>query len=540
MRSAIARHALVQASDGAIIIASEQTGVREPWIFDFRALMLQPKWLDRFADLFWERYADKLPFQVGGMETAGIPLVAAIVMKSVARKTPVNGFFIRKSAKRQGLMKTVEGTLTEEPVILVDDLINSSQTITKQVDVLHEHGKRVTDVFVLLAFRAHDAYASLQDKGVSLSSLFTLEDFGKPLIATHAPEVPKASFDVVWRYTKTEPSRHLVVQKSAPLVHGDLVYVGGDDGVFRAIDTQTGAVVWDFRIAQHSVGKGILSSPALYEDTVYFGAYDGNFYALDSRTGKKRWVYSEADWIGSSPCIAPDLGLVFIGLEFGLLRKRGGVAALDCKSGAVRWRAAHSGFTHGSPLYIQEESLVVIGNNDGMLYAYDARSGEVRWSFAARGDIKTRASYDAKRRMIVFGSLDGTLYALSARDGTPVFAREVGPIYSIPLIVDDTIYLGSLDKRVYALDASDGKNRWTYETGGRIFASPVIAEDSLWIGSNDGRLYEINTVSGKLRTFFQATERIVNAIGYDPVTKRFFVPTQTNELYCLKRHASES
>lgn len=535
LHRAIASQALVRASEGAVIIASEQTGARQPWIFDFRAVMLQPKWLDSFAELFWERYEHRLPFQVGGMETAGIPLVTAIVMKGAARGTPVNGFFIRKSAKRQGLMKTVEGTLTDEKIILLDDLINSGQTVTKQVDLLREHGKTVSDVFVLLAFRAKDAYTSLREKGASLTSLFTLKDFDMPLLAAHAPEVPRPSFEIVWRYAEAEPSRHLVVQKSAPLFDGALLYAGYDDGVFRAHDAKTGAVVWEFSTERHPAGKGILSSPALHDDTVYFGAYDGNCYALDAHTGKKKWVNRDADWIGSSPCVAPSLNLVFIGLEFGLFHKRGGIAALDCESGAVRWRAAHTAFTHGSPLYIEEESLVVIGSNDGVLYAYDAATGDLRWTFGTRSDIKTRASYDPKRRSVVFGSLDGTVYALAARDGTPLFAREAGPLYSIPLIVEDTVYICSLDKCVYALDASTGDTRWIYETGGRIFASPVMAEGSLWTGSNDGRLYEIDPASGALRNFFQMTERIVNAIAYDVSSKHFFVPTQTNELYCLKR-----
>lgn len=534
-RKAIQSVALVQAKHGAVIVASEATGARDPWLFDFRALMLQPKWLNHYAELFWERYASHYPFQVGGVETAGIALVAAIVMKGVERGTPVNGFYIRKSRKRQGLMKTIEGTLNDHPVILVDDLVNSGQTMNKQADVLSRAEKKVTDVFVILSFRADDAYAFFKEKNVSLAHLFTLADFGLPMAGSKAAEIPDDSFEEIWRYQAPSPSYHLVVQKSAPVLDEERVYFGCDDGTFRALNKETGVLAWEYVTGRHPVGKGILSSPALYGNAIYFGAYDGSVYALDAKTGKKIWSYEDADWVGSSPAIAADLGLLFIGLEFGLFKRRGGIVALTL-SGERLWSASHTGLTHGSPLYIREESLVVIGSNDGILYAYDAKKGDVRWRFTSRGPIKTRAAYDPLRRTIVFGSMDGTLYALSAADGTALFARELGAsIYSIPLVVGDIGYIASLDKHLYAVDLRTGKDVWTFETGGRIFASPIIADESLWIGSNDGRLYELDPASGKLRGFFQTTERIVNAIAYDEKHERFFVPTVANELYCIKR-----
>ncbi len=540
LREAISSTVFVQAEKGAVIIGSEPTGERNPWIFDFRALLLQSKWLDRYAEIFWERYASNPPFQVGGIETAGIALVAAIVMKGEERGTPVNGFYIRKSRKRQGLVKYIEGTLNDLPIVLVDDLMNSGQSIDKGIDILSQEGKKVTGVFVILAFRTDDAYVHLKEKGASLTHLFTLTDFGMPLLRSKAPEIPDDSFDVMWRYAAPNPSYHLVVQKSAPVLDDERVFLGCDDGTFRALNQKTGEIDWEFSVGHHPRGKGILSSPTLHEGVVYFGAYDGVVYALDAKTGKKIWSYDDADWIGSSPDVASDLGLLFIGLEFGLWRKRGGIAALDLKTGVPRWTAYHTDLTHGSPLYIPEESFVVIGSNDGALYAYDAKTGSLRWKYPSRGDIKTRPAYDTKRRIVIFGSMDGTLYVLSARDGSPLYARETGAgIYSTPLVHGDTVYVASLDKCIYAINSVNWKDRWVYETKGRIFASPLITGDSLWIGSNDGRLYELNPDTGTLKHFFQATERIVNAACYNASTKRFFVPTVANELYCIERNSGD-
>ena len=540
LRSAIAKTALVREKDGAIIIGNENTGNRESWLFDFRALMLQPKWIDRYAEVFWEHYEDQLPFQVGGMETAGIPLVTAIIMKGVERGTPVNGFFIRKSRKRQGLLKAVEGTLTDEKIILVDDLINSGQTLNRQIDVLRDLDKTVSDIFVMLAFRTDEAYAHFGEHGVRVRHLFTLKDFGIPLLRPRGPEIQQETFDVVWHYKGPAPSFHVVTHKSGPTLDGGRVYVGHDDGTMRALDSETGSVVWEFTVRGFPGGKAILSTPRVHDGVVYFGAYDGNVYALQATTGEKIWEYGDADWIGSSPDISIQDGLLFIGLEFGLFKRSGGIAALDLKTGIPKWTAYHTNMTHASPLYIQQESMVVIGSNEGVLYAYDAPSGQLRWRYATGGDIKMSAAYAPRQRAVLFGSMDGKMYAVSAQDGTPLYAKEADAgIYSTPLVYNNAAYFASLDKKLYAVELGTWKERFVFTTNGRIFSSPVVAENSVWIGSNDGRLCEVDPETGVLKSFFQASERVLSKLAYDAAKKRFYIITVANQVYCLARKTTQ-
>lgn len=537
-RDAIQKHVLIREADGAHIVGNEQTGARDEWIFDFRALLLQAKWLDRYAELFWERYAHKLPFQVAGVETAGIPLVAAIVMKSVERGTPINGFYLRKSRKRVGLMKYIEGTPTNEPIVFVDDLVNSGQSIRKQVDILAREYKTVTDAFVILSLREDSAYAHFAERNISLARLFTLADFNlKPLPAS-VPETNHDAFETLWHFEAPHPSMHLVVQKSTPVLDEKYIYYGSDSGEFRALDQKSGALVWTFSVGKHPEGKGILSSPALHDGKVFFGAYDGGVYALECATGSLVWRNDDADWVGSSPAVAAELGVLFIGLEFGSWKRRGGIAAIDLYSGKTIWTAYHPSLTHGSPLYIKEENLVVVGSNNGYLFAYDATTGAQKWTFNTSGDIKMRPAYDPKRRAIACASMSGIIFSISAPNGSPIFAREFGAgIYSSPLVHEDTIYVASLDKHIYAISAATGANIWEYATSGRIFASPTITGSSIWIGSNDCRLYELDARSGRMRSFFQATERIVNAVAIQ--NDSIFVPTVANELYCIKKKSQQ-
>lgn len=537
-KHAIQKEVFIHARPDTKIVRSTSNGNAEsmPWIMDFRALILQAKWLDRYAEIFWEKYAHSYPFQVGGLESASIPLVAAIVMKSVARGTPINGFFIRKSRKREGLLKQIEGTLTKDPIILVDDLINSGGSFYKQILVLEPFGVPVRDIFAIVAFREPAAYELARTKNITVSWLFTLADFGEKLLPARAPQIPAEHFHIEWKFAAPSPSYEYVVQKSAPVIDENNVYFGTDMGSLYALRQGDGSVLTSFDIGKHPPGKGIFSTAALAHNTIYFGAYDGNVYAIDTQTSARKWKFENADWIGSSPALAPDLGLVFIGLEFGLFRKRGGIAAIDIHTGTLRWSDRTSALTHGSPLYIPEENLVVIGSNDGVIYAYEAKSGTRKWTYQTGGDIKTRPAYDPKRRTVLVPSMDSKLYILSAKDGAPLSAFQTGAgIYSNPLVSDDSVFIASLDKTLYRVDLETGRARWEYTTGGRIFASPVVADGSVWIGSNDGRLYEINPDDGKLHRFHQFSERVINPIAYNATTQRFFVTTVANELFCLRR-----
>lgn len=535
LKRAIETTVLVRSASGTAIIGAEG-GITAEWLFDFRALLLQTQWLNRYAEIFWERYASQYPFQVCGMESAAISLVAAIVMKGNERGTPIHGFFIRKSRKREGLMRQIEGTLTDAPVILVDDIINSGNTFNKQIKILDERHVPVSGIFALLAYREPTAYEFATKRGIQVDTLFTLKDFGIALLTSPSTNMPQDSFDVMWQFRAPQPSHQWVTQKSAPVIDDTRVYFGTDNGTFFALNQSDGSVAWTFDIEKHPEGKGIFSSPALAHGMVIFGAYDGNVYALDATSGIPRWVYRDADWVGSSPSVSTDTDTVYIGLEFGLISKRGGIVALNIRTGSKKWQQTMPEFAHCSPLYIAEEKIVIMSSNDGIVYAYNAADGKERWVYRTAGGIQSSFAYDSERRYVVFGSLDKNIYILSVRDGTPVFAYATGAgIYSTPLVERNTVYVSSLDKCVYAIDLDTFRVHWVFPTSGRIFASPVVFEGSLWIGSNDGRLYELNLDNGTLHASFQTTERIVTRISYRTTTKRIFVATNANELYCLTK-----
>ena len=528
------------------------------WIFDFRKITMQASVLDTLGELFWESTKEAYPFQIGTLETAGIPLMSSFVHKLYHEKNKgdASGFFIRKSRKKDGLARMVEGTLVpNRPVVLVDDLLNSGKTMMRQVKILEELGYEVAAIWVIIRFQDMSHYKYFTEKGIRVLSLFTLNDFEASLGVSNISEerdveFPDIPFVPKWRFESGEPNYHLVAPKSDPVIDSSKVYIGSDRGVFWAINQSDGSIAWSRKVGFHISRKGILSSPAIWGKLVFFGAYDGNVYALDTETGRPKWIHFGGDWVGSSPALAPDLDTLFIGLEFGLIRKRGGIVAIDMSTGKRIWKYENMPcYTHSSPLYIQKHKQVVIGSNDGAAYLFNAKTGELVWKFETGTptpkeltagfsdlDIKESFAYDEERDVLVFGTMAGSLFIVNRKTGEKVheFKAEFG-FTSTPCIYKGRVYATSLDKNLYCIDLNSGEELWRWNASARIFASPIIIENSLYIGANTGRLTELDPETGKELSFAMVTERITNRPAYNPKTKRFFVPTYANELYCMER-----
>jgi outer membrane protein assembly factor BamB/orotate phosphoribosyltransferase len=514
-----------------------------PWLFDFKSVALSRLFLEEYARLFWEtlyEYEGK-GVQIGGMESGAIPLVAGLSL--FARETStVNPFYIRKSRKKGDLANSIEGKIKKGlPLILVDDILNNGATMKKQIAILEESGYKVNAIFVCVRFRDLSFYKEITDKGIRIESIFELDDLSgvlpvKNLTSPLINRIPRR-YKIDYKVTLTDrPNLYTVLPKSGPVLSGDSILIGADDGTFYALSKDTGAVLWTYKVHFGANGKRIFSTCAVWKEFVIFGAYDGNLYCLNKETGKVEWVFMDADWIGSSPCVDPDRGIVFIGLEFGLFKKHGGVAAIDIKTGKPLWKNySMAGLTHASPTYNKKHNVVVCGSNDNNIYAFDATSGTLLWKYETQGEIKYGAVFDDRRDSVCLGSMDGGVYVLRVQGGSLYhrFEARFG-FYSTPVIANRYLYIGSLDKRVYCFDLENKKTAWAFETGGRIFASPLLDGDSLFIGSNDGMLYEIHKDTGKLLHSLQLTERIVNRIQLDQEKngkKVLYVGTHLCELY---------
>ncbi len=156
-----------------------------------------------------------------------------------------------------------------------------------------------------------------------------------------------------WAYTY--PYVPYARMGSQPAVVGNVLYVGGPDGRFRALDARSGATKWTYDLP---AGPGTADNPNLIRDgaavagdTVYFGDSRGYVYGVDKNTGAHRWSTQvdthAATWLTSSPMVFDDK--VYIGVssneagsanrpDYACCSFSGHVDALDARTGAVVWK----------------------------------------------------------------------------------------------------------------------------------------------------------------------------------------------------------
>jgi outer membrane protein assembly factor BamB/orotate phosphoribosyltransferase len=524
---------------------------KNSWIFDFRKIILKPDSLELVTKLLYSQLSKLDNYQIVGMESAAIPLVTSLLQKAHQEGKSVNGLYIRKSRKKTGRYKLIEGEPNSNPAVLIDDLINTGSSIIKQIQILKELKIPIEQILTIVQFRSNSEYNFLIDN-LKLSSLFFLKEFELSLDKKLGYVAEPALIN--WSVKSVSSSPFISAQKSTPAVKDGIIFHGAEDRTFRATQSKTGVGLWSYKCGRSTAGKSILSAAAINDQTVYFGSYDGRIHALDIETGSPRWVKLLCDSIGSSPVTAPEINKLFIGLEFSGQGNKGGVAAISLDTGEVMWKFELSAYTHATPLYIKEHQQVLIGGNEGVLYSFDANTGELQWKFETiggslyvgggfgAGDIKLAPVFDQDTDNVGFSSMDGYVYVIKRKTGVLVFKTTpshpdttvaIG-IWSQPLFTDTSIIYGGLDKLVYSFDKKTGKLLWCVETQGRIFASPVVHNTNIYIGSNDGGLYQISEKDGIILRKYQFPDRIVCPLALnDTNSSQAFVLTGDTTLHAI-------
>jgi outer membrane protein assembly factor BamB/orotate phosphoribosyltransferase len=530
LASAIRERAILRGENQRLISPS---GSNNRWLIDMRRIFMDAKLLDAAAELFWQECAGRLPFQVGGMEAAAVPLVSAIILKSLARGTPVNGFTVRKERKTYGTGISIEGTLISAPIVIVDDVFNSGASLEKTRVVLEQENRSIAFAFALIDYGNAEGRLWQERRGVPVLAPFTLGEFGLSL--EMAKRASLATFTNRWHFSSPDPNFFHRVPKSFPATDGKRVYFGSDSGVFWCLKAIDGSVAWEFRVNAWG-HKNLWSSPAIQDGKVYFGSYDGNVYCLEAETGRELWRFTGADWVGSSPALAPELGLLFIGLEFAVEGKRGSIAALRLDNGEKVWEHMTKRYTHASPAYWPARQLVACGSNDNEMFLFEAQSGAMRWRFETRGSIRHAPVFDMKRGSVVTGCADGWIYVIDVETGKEAWSVKTdNTIYTVPLVVNDKAYVGSTDKYLYILDLDRRAVKGKIFAGSKIFGPPRVLQGRIYFGACNGIIYEIDPDGDEVTGTHQLPDAVTNALTCNPDTGDFYAVTYVNELFAFTR-----
>jgi len=257
---------------------------------------------------------------------------------------------------------------------------------------------------------------------VANGTLYVAADYDDTALRFYA--IDTATGDIDWQTSLSTYPRY----GASPVVAGDTVYLGVDDGTVYAFNTTDGSVRWTTALPDY-----VQSTPAVSGDTVYVGDYDGHLYALDTADGSERWNLSVDSYGASSPAI--DGGTLYVAHD--------DLVAVDLATHTVDWRTTlPSGVDDSDPAV--RDGVVYVGNTDGTLSALSAATGDFLWNASAdTGDLGPPVVADGA--VYVVDDYDG-LYVFDVTDGTRLAYYDTYAPSGVPAVVDGYVYLwGEID-----------------------------------------------------------------------------------------------
>ena len=268
--------------------------------------------------------------------------------------------------------------------------------------------------------------------------------------------------------------------QATPIANGKMLYLATSNNMIYAVDTGTGAMIWQF-----ATSGPLVSSPVIFSGSIFAATTTGHVYNLkltgpDPSTGLPAWDFSSptASFVSSPAISSPYL---FIGSI-----TDSSMYCIHTLTGYLRWTYKTQGAIYSSP--DASTGKCIFGSTDYRIYCLDTsispnaippkNTPTPIWRDSTNSEVFS--SPFVSNQVVYVGGYDYKLYALNIINGKPKWPAfaSYGLIKSSPIVYNGTIYVGSYDKNLYAIDSASGSLKWKVNTNGQIRSSPVIDDFS--------------------------------------------------------------
>jgi orotate phosphoribosyltransferase len=157
-------------------LASGQTS---PFYVDCRSLMAYPGSRRLVGHLAHDALAGVTIDCLGGLEIGAIAIATTIsdYCYGTTPRRDWRTFVVRKQAKDHGLGKLIEGAVCSgDRALIVDDVLTSGGSLLKAIVAARQAGLVVSQALVIVDRKERDGRARVEQEGVSLISLLTIDD----------------------------------------------------------------------------------------------------------------------------------------------------------------------------------------------------------------------------------------------------------------------------------------------------------------------------------------------------------------------------
>jgi orotate phosphoribosyltransferase len=155
------------------------SGRHSTYLFQVRQTTMLPEGAALLGEIILEYLCRHSIECIGGLEIGAVPLVSSVAVMSHIKGSPINVFFVRKSAKEHGARERIGGHLCEgAEVLMVDDVATTGRSILKAVEGMKSDQRRF-DVrrALVVVDREEGAADNLAKHNIQLSAIFKRSEF---------------------------------------------------------------------------------------------------------------------------------------------------------------------------------------------------------------------------------------------------------------------------------------------------------------------------------------------------------------------------
>ena len=156
------------------------TGAKSNFYFDCKPVTLSADgaYLVGMAFLDALDQLPEPPQAVGGLTHGADPIVSTMVVLSHVRERPIQGFYVRKEAKRHGTKRRIENPPESgTKVVIVDDVVTTGKSLLQAVSEAREAGCEVIGVMALVDRQEQNGEANIRRVVDTYIPLYTRSDF---------------------------------------------------------------------------------------------------------------------------------------------------------------------------------------------------------------------------------------------------------------------------------------------------------------------------------------------------------------------------
>lgn len=306
--------------------------------------------------------------------------------------------------------------------------------------------------------------------------------------------------------------------KSSPVISDGTLFFGNDKGTLTAVSSD-GKIKW-----QYEAGNLIEAAPLVFGNKVIVGLNNGKLIAVDKVTGKLIWTYTTDNQISGSANVwisGIKAGIVVGSYDYYL-------HCIDPRTGKGLWKIETNNYVNGTPSI--QDGKIVFGGCDGVIRVVDPLSGNQKDTVDI--GVYIAASPSLADDMAYFGDYDGTIFGLNIRTKKMAWKipgnSESGSVLAVPAVGYNYVVIGNEDKYLYCYNALTGKLTWKYRTNGRIVGSAVITKTKVLFTSMDGTVNILGLADGKKLWSFNTGTSISSSPSV--ILGKFYILTEDGRL----------